>query len=241
MLDNHDRWIHPRIGLAAPRPELLGDCDAQQLADFHDPQLWLDGERGPAPPHLEPELQRAVTAQELDWDGWVGAWLGPREVPFTLRDLQRLGAEGLERQLGRYHAWRSAQSVRTLVSCVGMGAMFVWLLTGWLLGVDVYLGGMAAIALVSWLWRPRSMPDGLWEGLDLDHVGRAQDAAIERLGEAWEPVLEAVETVLTPDGRLHMRALDRTISADALKEHFTPDGFIGILEVLIPVDELPDP
>lgn len=238
VLDGHDRWIHPTLKVAALRPELLEECEPDQVSAFHDAGSWQSLDETPKAPHLPGPVMRAAREQGLTWRGWMGAWETPAGVFLATSDLLALGAEGLRRRIERWRRWRSERSLRSLAACLGMGAMVLWLVTGWMAGPSSYLLGMAAIASVTWVLRPQPAPDDLWAGLDTGLLERRLAQARDLLGPAWSTL--AYETVAVDDERLYFTSLDRLIRLRTLRERFTPEGLQAILEVLVPLSELED-
>lgn len=234
MLDAEDRWIHPRLKLEAEDPEALLECAEPDLEAFHDGRLWAELEPTPRPA-LDFDLSGRVARLELTWDGWLGAWELQEGLYARHEQLLEMG-EGLESTLVGLRLWQRSHDRRLLGSCLGMGVMLLWLIGGWIFGLSAWLGGIAFIAVGTWLVRPRSRPDALFGSLDVDLVPKALTAGREALGEGWEEIADAVAAIPLDATHVRLSVLERNVLVSELKEAFEPEGLGRILHSVSPVD-----
>ncbi|MED5371619.1 MAG: hypothetical protein VX899_11425 [Myxococcota bacterium] len=186
LLDRHDQWVLPHLGLRLEDPELLLSVSESELEAFHDPETWLQLPGEPAP-SLEPELSRTLRSLELRWDSHLaaydngsGAWLREDQV-------RSLGSAGLTELVERGRAWERKHLRRKQVGCLGLVLMVLWLIAGWIAGLEAWLGGMMLIAGVALAMRPRSAPEGLWDPADTELLAHALDASESGVGGAHLP------------------------------------------------------
>jgi len=232
--DTGDRWVHAGLQVRLVDPALMFSVEPSQVEAFHDDGLWSDL-RPPPRPLMDAELGRVVVELELDWNGWLGTWLSPSGLHMTQRELEDLGAEALSELESQRLVWLEEHRRRRFAGCLGMGAMVLWLGAGWLLGTTLWLLGMAAIAVWSWMMRPQRWPP------ELNPEGPDPEAAVEEgrqmLGPEWAGVASIVAPIPVDTDHVHLLNLERTISLDAMSQHFTPEGFMRILNALVPLDE----
>ena len=236
LLDRQDRWVHPRFGLECQDPEALIACS--EVEAFHDAEVWADEVQPRQRPSLEPELARVVRDYELEWDGWLEAFeTGNGDVYVTLEELEDMGAAGFREVMEQATGWYDKHAMRTLGGCLGLGVMLLWLALGWMAGTVWWLLGMAAIAVVTWLVRPRSRPRSLWGPIDPARFEKALEEATGRLGDEWEPVLLRCGALPAGPEHLRLNVIRRTIRTDVLRRTFSPDGLAAILLTLAPVED----
>ena len=144
--------------------------------------------------------------------------------------------ERLETTLSGLQTWQSGHDRRLMGSCLGMLAMVLWLFGGWLLGLSVWLGGMAVIAVATWLIRPRKRPDVLFGDLDIDLVPKALEAGRDALGEGWEDIANSVAAIPLWGDYVRLSVLERNVSIQRLKQAFEPSEIARILHTVAPVD-----
>lgn len=223
------------MGMECQDPEALESCSEVEV--FHDESVWVDLSPRPRP-SMDPEIARVVRDHELEWDGWLEAFeTGNGDVYVTLAELQDLGPEGFDALMEGATGWYDRHAMRTLGGCLGLGVMFAWLAAGWLAGTVWWLLGMAAIAVVTWMIRPRSRPGDLWGPIDTGRFGKALERAAEGFDEAWEPVLLRCGALPVGEEHLRLNVLRRSVRAETLRERFTPDGLAAILLTLAPVED----
>ena len=128
--DPDGRWLHARLGLVAPKPELLLECDPEALRRFHDDATWPRPHELPEAPVLDPALGRAAREAGIHWLPWLSGYEAQDGTLLFLDDLTRLGPEGLRRGRSRQLAWRRAQRARTVAAAISIGLMVLWLLVG---------------------------------------------------------------------------------------------------------------
>lgn len=238
LLDREDRWVHPRFGLECQDPEALLACDPEELERFHDDSVWADEIKPRARPTMDADLGRAVREHELEWDGWLEAFeTGNGDVYISMDELEALGAEGFVQVMDDATSWYDRHAMRTIGGCAGLGVMVVWLALGWLAGTVWWLLGMAAIAVVTWVGRPRPRPKDLWGPIDPARFEHALERAAEQVSEEWESVLLRCGALPVGDTHLRLNVLRRTIRSDVLMSTFTPDGLGTILLTLAPVED----
>ncbi|HJN75036.1 MAG TPA: hypothetical protein QGF58_14000 [Myxococcota bacterium] len=238
LLDREDRWVHPIFGLKCEDPEALLACDPEQLEDFHADRVWADGVQARARPAMAPEISTLVRDYELEWDGWLEAFeTGNGDVYVTLEELEDMGPEGFREVMNGATAWYDRHAMRTVGGCAGLGVMVLWLALGWLTGVVWWLLGMAAIAVVTWMIRPRPRPKTLWGPIDPARFESALEEATERVDEEWEDVLLRCGALPAGDDHIRLVVIRRTIRTDVLVSTFDPDTLAAILHTLAPVED----
>ncbi len=234
VLDSEDRWVHPSLKLEAQDPQELLACDPDELERFHDGSLWEKVEPKPRPP-LDSELAGRVVRLELNWDGWLGAWELQDGVYAGHDDLLAMG-ETLETTLSGLRTWQHGHDRRLLGSCMGMGVMLLWLVFGWLFGLSIWLGGVAIIAIVTWLMKPIKRPDALFGSLEVDMIPKALAAGRDALGDGWEEIADAVAAIPLDAEHVRLAVLERNVAIQRLKASFEPDGLARILHALAPAE-----
>jgi hypothetical protein len=152
-------------------------------------------------------------------------------------ELERIGPAGLNKLVERYMSFHKENHRRKQIGCFGVCVMFFWLVGGWQWGTDVWLLGMAAIAVGSWLFRPIMEPPDLWGDVTEVNTQEFLERGAEMLGEGWKDFAKAAAAIAIDSDHIHMMSLDRTISVDALKRHFSPEGIMKILHWMVPIDE----
>ena len=234
VLDHDDHWVHPQLKLQLQDPDALLGCDPGALDAFHDGRLWEELEPEPRP-HLEGDLAGRVVHLQLSWDGWLRAWELQDGLYVRHEQLLAMG-ERLETTLSGLQHWQAGHDRRLLGSCLGMLVMVLWLFGGWLLGLPVWLAGMAVIAVATWFIRPRKRPDVLFGELDIDLVPKALDAGREALGEGWEDIADSVAAIPLWGDYIRLSVLERNVAIKRLKQAFEPSDMAGILHTVAPVD-----
>lgn len=234
ILDPDNRWVNARLWLHAPDPAELLRCDPDQLRAFHDPSTWLWDKELPPPPDLPPQITRAVRDMGMRWHFWAEAWEAPGGALLDAQDLNRLGEPGLRAAHARLQAWRAERPQRVTSAVIGMATMAVWALLGWTRGPELWVTGMALIAVVTFWLRPLRPPEDLWKAsADPDRAANALRRGKEALGPEWAELAEGV-SIATADGRtLALVQLGLALPRDHLLERFTPQGLTAILELVV--------
>ena len=239
--DPAGRWLHTRLGLIAPRPELLLECDPEALRRFHDDATWPRAHELPEAPVLEPSLGRAAREAGLLWLPWLRGYEAQDGTLLFVDDLTRLGPEGLRRGRARQLAWRRAQRARTVAAAISIGVMILWLLLGWMVGTAGWLLGMAVIAGAAYARRPLPPPTDLWPGLDEARIDAVFDEGKRLLGPGFEELAESLGAASGGDGLVHLYALRLTARVDALRSGVSPEALSAVLGALErPPDDLDD-
>lgn len=235
LLDRHDQWVLPRLGLRLEDPELLLSVPESELEAFHDPETWLQLPGEPAP-SLDPELSRTLRSLELRWDPHLaaydngsGAWLREDQV-------RSLGSAGLTELVERGRAWERKHLRRKQVGCLGLVLMVLWLIAGWIAGLEAWLGGMMLIAGVALAMRPRSAPEGLWDPADTELLAHALDASESALPPEWAELISPLGAIPAGPDALYLLSIERGVRIDALQERFSPQGLSAILDCLSAID-----
>ena len=223
MLDGEDRWVHPRLKLELQDPDALLACNESDLEVFHDGSLWAELEPAPRPA-LDFDLSSRVARLELSWDGWLRAWELQEGLYASHEQLVEMG-DRLEGTLAGLRRWQEGHDRRLVGSCMGMAAMLLWLLGGWAFGVSAWLGGVAFIAVATWLVRPRSRPDSLFGNLDVELVPKALAAG-----------RDAVAAIPVDGEHVRLSVLERNVAVSELKRAFQPEVLGRILHSVAPVD-----
>lgn len=236
VVDTDDRWMHPGIGVWVPQPQALADCDRAELEAFHDREIWAKIEK-PKAPYLSPDVGRSVREHEMQWFGWLDVWFFPNGAGLMTEELERIGPTGLKALVDRYTNFHQANHRRKQIGCFGVCTMFFWLVAGWQWGDDVWLLGMAAIAVGSWLFRPIMEPPDLWGEVTEVNTQEYLERGAAMLGEEWASFARATAAIPLDSDHIHMMNLDRNISVDALHRHFSPEGILKILHWMVPIDD----
>ncbi len=237
--DPAGRWLHTRLGLIAPKPELLLGCDPEALRRFHDDATWPRVHELPEAPVLEPTLGRAAREAGLVWQPWLGGYEAQDGTLLFVEDLTRLGPEGLREGRARQLEWRAAQRSRTVAVAFSIGLMVLWLLTGWLVGTVGWLSGMVVIAGVAFTRRPLPPPTDLWPGIDEARIDAVFDEGKRLLGPGFEELAESLGAASGGGGLVHLYALRLTARADALRSGVSPEALSAVLGALErPPDDL---
>ena len=235
VLDAEDRWLHPRLRLEAPDPDQLLACDPDALETFHDGSLWEQDIEPEPRPVLHGPLASQVARLELSWDGWLRAWELESGLYARHDQLVAMG-EQMEVTLAGLRRWQAGHDRRLMGSCAGMAVMLLWLVAGWLFGLPTWLGGMAFIAVATWLVRPRKRPDALFGDLEVDLVPKALEAGRTALGEGWEDIADAVAAIPLDAEHVRLSVLERNVAIKRLKQAFEPGGLARILHTVAPVE-----
>lgn len=236
IVNTDDRWIHPWLKMWVTNPQSLAQCDRDQLEAFHSEDTWAPLEK-PQQPYLSPDLGRAVREHKLQWFGWMDVWFLPNGAGILTDELERIGAHGLNELISRYMSFHQENHRRKQAGCVGMFAMFFWLVGGWQWGSEVWLLGMALIAVGSWLFRPIMEPPDLWGEVHEVNTQEAMEQGALMLGEEWKEFARATAVIPLDSDHIHMMNLDRCISVEKLQRHFSPEGILSILKWMVPVDD----
>jgi uncharacterized protein (DUF2267 family) len=80
-------------------------------------------------------------------------------------------------------------------------------------------------------------PPDLWGDVTEVNTQEFLERGAEMLGEGWKDFAKAAAAIAIDSDHIHMMNLDRTISVDALKRHFSPEGIMKILHWMVPIDE----
>jgi len=236
IVDTDDRWIHPGIGVWVPQPHSLAECERSELDAFHDREIWANLDK-PDQPYLSPDVGRAAREHQMQWYGWLDVWFFPNGAGLMTEELERIGPTGLNSLVERYTTFHKENHRRKQIGCFGVCTMFFWLVGGWQWGTDVWLLGMAAIAVGSWLFRPIMEPPDLWGEVTEVNTQEFLERGAAMLGEGWADFARATATIPIDSDHVHMMNLDRTIAVDALKRNFTPEGILKILHWMVPIDD----
>lgn len=235
-LDDRDRWVNGRIRMVAPNPALLTSCDPDQLHAFHDTDLWETSSVAPDPPLLDATLRGELEGIPMTWDGFLGAWLLMDDVWMLPEQLEALGPSGVRACLARYNEMRAQWQSQAQAALMGMVGMVIWVLSGWQFGAPLYVFGLIGITVLTWIFRPKPMPKGIWEGLSPQLLDLRVDDGVRLLGPGWEELADELGAVPVGDTYVHFRTLWRTIRVSTFKRRFTPEGLEAILSALAPVE-----
>lgn len=223
------------MGLRLEDAQQLLSAPQEQLEVFHDRETWLNLP-GEPPPALEADLVRTLRSLELDWDPHLAAYDNGSGAYLRADQVQELGAQGLRELVEKARAWEQKHLRRKQVGCLGLVLMVLWLICGWIAGLEAWLGGMMLIAGVALALRPRSAPPDLWDPADAELLGHALDAAEVALGTEWSEVVPALGAIPAGPDHLYLLAVERGVCVETLLQRFTPQGLATILDSLSAID-----